>query len=164
MSTTRLKPRHFKCLKEDNSESENDRQWKQSKIVFDEFHKYLMEKGLKDSTCDNRTDEMIFFFLDYLFVYQDENNMLDVDKNTIRTYLGNWYIRKFWNPSMKGIKSRLKAISDFYVFLHSIEYIDDGQLQEIKYICRNAAWFEMRLKTYFAANDEEFHDWLDHYD
>jgi hypothetical protein len=164
MSTTKIKPRHFECIKEDNSESENERQWKRSKIVFEEFHDHLKGKGLKESTCDKRANEPVFFIMDYLFVYHDETSMLDVDEDTIRTYLGNWYIRKFWDPSVKGIKSSLKAISDFYTFLHSLDFIDKEEVKDIKLACKDLDWFEMRLKTYFEADGENFREWLEEYD
>jgi len=163
MSTTKIKPRNLECIKEENSESENEKQWKRSEIVFDEFYNYLKGKGLKEGTCNERVNEVAFFVMDYFFVYHDEISMLDVDGGTIRTYLGNWYIRKFWNPSVKGIKSRLKAISDFYTFLHSLNFIDKEELQDIKLTCKDMAWFEMRLKTYFEADEEAFRDWLDEY-
>ena len=44
----RLKTENFECIKEDNSEEENDRQWENSKIVFDEFKKHLSSKNYKD--------------------------------------------------------------------------------------------------------------------
>lgn len=45
----KLNAKNFECIKEDNSEEENQRQWENSKIVFDEFKKYLNEKNTKKS-------------------------------------------------------------------------------------------------------------------
>lgn len=163
MNSTKIKSKHFECIKEENSESENEKQWKRSEIVFEEFRNHLREKGLKESTCNTRSNEVAFFIMNYYFVYQDESSMLDVDGDAVRTYLGNWYIRKFWNPSMKGIKSSLKAISDFYTFLRSLNFIDKEELQDIKLACKDLDWFEMRLKTYFEADGEDFRDWIDEY-
>lgn len=157
-----LKDEHFECIKEDNSEEENEKQWKRSKIVFDQFYEYLKNKGLKESTTGKRTDMVAFFIMNYLFVY-DVMNILEVSGDTIRKFLGNWYIRKFWNPSLSSIKSYLKAISDFYTFLNDKGFISKEQLSEIKDVCRDKAWFEMRLQTYFDARDDDFYKWIEEY-
>ena len=45
-----------------------------------------------------------FFIMDYLFVYDNATSVLEVDGDTIRRFLGNWYIRKFINPKISEIK------------------------------------------------------------
>jgi len=55
--------------------------------------------------------------MNYVFVYDDAMNILEVSGETIRKFLGNWYIRKFMNPSLANIKSYLKSISNFSHFL-----------------------------------------------
>ncbi|MDH7513954.1 MAG: hypothetical protein QHH14_13490 [Clostridiales bacterium] len=158
-----LKDEHFECIKEDNSEEENDKQWQLSKIVFDQFYEYLKNKGLNENTAGRRTDRAAFFIMNYLFVYDDARNILEVSEDTVRKFLGNWYIRKFWNPSIRGINSYLKAISDFYTFLKDRGFISKEQLSEIKDVCKDKAWFEMRLQTYFEAQGDDFYDWIQEY-
>jgi len=159
----KMKSEHFECIKEDNSEEEYEKQWERSKIVFDCFHEYLKDKGLKESTVDKRTDRVLFFIMNYLFVYDDATSILDVYDDTIRKFLGNWYIRKFWDPKMSEIKSFLRAISDFYTFLQKEDFISKGDLREIKEVCRDKAWFEMRLRTYFESEGNDFYEWLEEY-
>ena len=159
----KIKDEHFECIKEDNSEEEHEKQWKRSKIIFDHFYEYLKNKGLKENTAGKRTNMAAFFIMDYLFVYDDAMNILNVSGDTIRTFLGNWYIRKFMNPSMPSIKSHLKSISDFFTFLNEKGFIPKGQLSEIKEVCRDKAWFEMRLKTYFEADGDDFYEWIQEY-
>ncbi len=158
-----LKDENFECIKEDNSEEENEKQWQRSKIVFDQFYEYLKNKGLNGSTAGRRTDNAAFFVMNYLFVYDDTKNVLKVSEDSIRKFLGNWYIRKFWNPSLQGIKSYLKAISDFYTFLKDKGLISKEQLSEIKDVCKDKAWFEMRLRTYFEAQGDDFYNWIQEY-
>lgn len=159
----KIKEEHFECIKEDNSQEEDEKQWKRSKIIFDHFYEYLKNKGLKESTAGKRTEMAAFFIMDYLFVYDDAMSILEVSGDTVRTFLGNWYIRKFINPSMAGIRSYLRAISDFFTFLRERDFIFKEQLSEIKEICKDKAWFEMRLKSYFNANREEFYEWIQEY-
>ncbi|MCD6318558.1 hypothetical protein J7M02_05775 [Candidatus Aerophobetes bacterium] len=74
----KLKEEHFECIKKDNSDKEYEKQWKRSKIVFDQFYDYLVkEKGLKESTAGNRTNMAAFFVMDYLFVYDDAMSILE---------------------------------------------------------------------------------------
>ena len=159
----KIKDEHFECIKEDNSEEEHEKQWKRSKIIFDHFYEYLKNKGLKENTAGKRTNMAAFFIMDYLFVYDDAMNILNVSGDTIRTFLGNWYIRKFMNPSMPSIKSYLKSISYFFTFLNEKGFISKGELSEIKEVCRDKAWFEMRLKTYFEADGDDFYECIQEY-
>ena len=159
----KIKEEHFECIKEDNSQEEDEKQWKRSKIVFDHFYEYLKNKGLKESTAGKRTERAAFFIMDYLFVYDDAMSILEVSGDTVRTFLGNWYIRKFLNPSIVSIKSYLRSISDFYIFLSEKGFISKGQLSEIKEVCKDREWFEMRLKTYFNCKREDFIEWLQEY-
>jgi len=63
----KLKTEHLECIKEDNSEEEDEKQWKRTKIVFDQFYDYLSkEKNLKESTAEKHTDMAVFFVMDYL--------------------------------------------------------------------------------------------------
>lgn len=158
-----LKDENFECIKEDNSEEEKEKQWQRSKIIFDQFYEHLKNKGLNEKTAGRRTENAAFFIMNYLFVYDDITNILEVSEETIRKFLGNWYMRKFWNPSIKGIKSYLRAISDFYTFLSEKGFISKGQLGEIKDVCKDKAWFEMRLRTYFEAQGDDFYDWIQEY-
>lgn len=158
-----IKSKHFECIKEDNSEEEYEKQWKRSKIIFDQFYEYLKKKGLKESTVEKRAQRTVFFIMDYLFVYDDALNILEVSGDTIRTFLGNWYIRKFMNPKMTEIESFLRSISDFFTFLQEKDFISKEELSEIKEVCKDIGWFEMRLATYFAADEDEFHKWIKEY-
>ena len=159
----KIKDEHFECIKEDNSEEEHGKQWKKSKIIFDHFYEYLKNKGLKESTAGKRTEMAAHFIMDYVFVYEDLMNILEVSDDTIRKFLGNWYIRKFMNPNMPTIKSYLKSISDFFTFLNEKGFISKGKLSEIKEVCRDKAWFEMRFKTYFEADGDDFYEWIQEY-
>ncbi|MGM0653302.1 MAG: hypothetical protein ACQES4_11075 [Bacillota bacterium] len=72
-----------------------EKQWERSKIVFESFFKYLVEKGLKETTAAQKTNMVIFFIMKYLFIYSDHTeSILEVYDEDIRTFLGNWYIRK----------------------------------------------------------------------
>ncbi|MFQ6112914.1 MAG: hypothetical protein ACE5NG_02365 [bacterium] len=159
----RIEDKHFECIKEDNSEKEDERQWQRSKIVFDHFYDYLKNRGLKESTAGRRTEMAAYFIMDYVFVYEDLSNILEVSGDMVRTFLGNWYIRKFWNPKISMIKSFLRAISDFFTFLKERDFISKEHLVEIKEVCKDKAWFEMRLKTYFEAQGDDFYQWLQEY-
>jgi hypothetical protein len=159
-----LKEEHFECIKEENSEEEDERQWERSRIVFDHFHEYLLNRGLKEETADDRTQRVIFFVMDYLFVYRDVESILEVSADTIRMFLGNWYIRKFLDPKISEIKFFLRAILDFYKFLLKEDIVSEADLEEMEGVCKDIPWFEMRLKTYFEADDdEEFREWLQEY-
>lgn len=159
-----LKKEHLECIKEDNSEEEDERQWKRSKIVFDHFSEYLKTKGLKEDTVDERTNRVIFFIMNYLFVYDDRiESVIEVSGDTIRTFLGNWYIRKFLTPTMPEIKKFLRAILDFFIFLEKENLVSEADVEEITAVCKDLPWFEMRLRTYFEAEDDEFYAWIQEY-
>jgi len=156
--------KHFKCIKEDNSQKDNERQWELSKIVFDRFYEYQKKRGLKENTAGQRTDRAAYFIMDYVFVYEDiVDDIRAVSDETVRKYLGNWYIRKFMNPTIKGIKAHLRALSDFFTFLKDNGQISRDHLSELKGVCRDTAWFEMRLRTYFESDSEGFREWIEEY-
>lgn len=159
-----LKAGHFECIKEENSEEEYERQWDRSGIVFETYYQYLLDRGLKESTAARRHDRVAFFVMDYLFVYDDALlSILEVDGDTIRTYLGNWYIRKFWTPRMSEISASLTAISDFFKFLEKQGFIYKERLEEIQEACRDRDWFKMRLETYSKGDKEAFYQWIQEY-
>ena len=159
----KMKIEDFECIMEDNSEEGRKKQGKKSKIIFDHFYVYLKNKGLKDSTVNERTNMVVYFIMNYVFVYEDLMSILEVSDDTIRTFLGNWYIRKFLSPRISEVKSFLRSISDFFTFLRDEGFITDEDLNEIKAVCKDTAWFEMRIRTYFDADDEDFDEWLQEY-
>lgn len=141
-----------------------EKQWEQSEIVFKGFNNYLLDKGLKESTANLKTSMAAFFVMEFLFVYCDDIEcILEVDKDEIRTFLGNWYIRKTMSPRVSQINQFLKAISDFYTFLHKKGFLDKTDLKDIKETCKDKEWFAERLQSYFDADEDDFEDWLMEY-
>ena len=159
----KLKKENFKCIKEDNSEEENDKQWENSKVVFEEFKKYLIEKGYKDNLIERQLGYSSYFVMNYFFVYADELSILETNDTIIRKFLGNWYIRKSWSPRFKEMKEILSAIFDFFEFIYKNKFISIEQLEEIKQVCKDKDWFENRIKTYKTANGEDFRKWIADY-
>lgn len=62
----KLENKHFECIKEDNSEKENEMQCGNSKIVFDEFKIYLSNKNLKVNIIDKQLGWSSYFVMNYL--------------------------------------------------------------------------------------------------
>jgi hypothetical protein len=159
----KLKTKTFECIKEDNSEEENQRQWKNSKIVFDEFRKYLSEKNYKEELIERQLGYSSFFVMNYFFVYEGKMSVLETEEITIRTFLGNWYIRKNLSPNFIEMKEFLSALFDFFEFIQHKEFITNEQLEKIKQVCKDKNWFEHRLKTYKTAEGNAFKKWIDEY-
>lgn len=160
----KLKEEHLECILEEYTEEEEEKQWERTKIVFDHFHKYLMDKGLKKETADERTERVTFFIMNFVFANEDRiENIIEISEETIRRFLGNWYIRKFLNPTMSEIKSFLRYILDFFIFLEKKGFVSDADVEEITDVCKNVPWFEMRLRTYFESDEKEFREWIEEY-
>ena len=158
-----MKKENFECIKEDNSEEEIDKQWKNSKAIFEEFEKYLNEKEFKDDLIKRQLGYSSYFVMNYFFVYADELSILETDDTTIRRFLGNWYIRKNWAPKFKEMKEILSALFDFFEFIYLKGFITIEQFEKIKQVCKDKDWFENRLKTYKTANGEIFKEWINEY-
>ncbi|MGD2250122.1 MAG: hypothetical protein PVF58_17095 [Candidatus Methanofastidiosia archaeon] len=106
----------------------------------------------------------IFFVMDYLFTYESVESVLEVSGDTIRVFLGNWYIRKFLITPLSEIKEILRALNNFFTFLEAKGFISEVDLEELKGVCKDVSWFEMQLKTYFSADDDKkFCEWIDEY-
>lgn len=159
-----LTKENFECIKEDNSDEENHRQWEISKSIFTAFREYLLNKGYKEELRERQVGHITFFVMNYFFVYGDEISILETSETTIRKFLGNWYIRKTWSPNIKEIKEILSALFDFFEFLKTINLISNEQYESIINTCRDKEWFEKRLKTYKLAEGESFREWIDEYD
>jgi hypothetical protein len=114
-------------------------------------------------TTSKRTKMTVFFIMDYLFVYEDMESILEVSGDTVRTFLGNWYIRKFLDPRISEIKSFLRSILDFFTFLQGEDLVSEADLTEIRDVCKDVSWFEMRLRTYYIAEGPEFNEWIEDY-
>lgn len=158
-----LKKKNFECIKEDNSEEENNKQWEFSKSIFIAFREHLLNKGYKANLTERQVGNITYFVMNYFFVYADKISVLETDEATIRKFLGNWYIRKNWSPNFKKIKEILSALFDFFEFIQSIQLITADQFEGIKEVCKDKDWFEKRLKTYKTAKGEDFREWIEEY-
>ncbi|MDO9535841.1 MAG: hypothetical protein Q7J85_11045 [Bacillota bacterium] len=156
----------FERLNIDDCDDWKKEQWEQSSVLFDAFFKYLKEeKGLKEEIAGQKTNMAVFFVMDFLFVYYDAaEDIRNVDDYAIKTFLGNWYIRKFMSPKVTEMNKFLRAIADFYTFLQKRGFIGKDCLREIKETCKDKEWFAQRLKSYFDTTEDEFEDWIDEYD
>ncbi len=151
----------FERFQIEDSGDWHELQWEQSKVVFDSFYEYLQEKGLKESTAARKTNMVVVFVMNFLFIYIDEiDNILYVAGEVIKVFLGNWYIRKSINPTTKEINQFLTALSDFYTFLYKKEFISKLSLDGIKEACKDKEWFADRLKSYYESEGDDFEDWL----
>jgi len=163
MTDMNLTEENFNCIQEDNSQEARDAQWENSNAIFEEFEKYLKNKGLSEELIDRHLRYSVFFAMHYLFVYADEQSMLEVNETTIKTFLGNWYIRKTSSPNMPEIKKILSAIYELFEFIHNQGFILEEELEEIKNVCKDKKWFDYRLKTYHTAQGEAFRRWIEEY-
>ena len=160
----KLKKENFECIKEDNSEEEDYKQWENSEIIFKEFKKHLSKKGCKDNLIERQFEYISYFVMDYFFVYADEVSILETDDTTIRKFLGNWYIREN-NGLLKftEMKKFLSALFDFFEFIYKNEFITIAQFEKIKQVCKDKDWFNNRLKTYKTDDLEKFREWIKEY-
>ena len=156
----------FELIARDDCDDWEKEQWEQSYALFEAFFEYLKnEKGLKEETAGKKVNLAVFFVMNFLFIYYDSiQDIRHVDDSAIRTFLGNWYIRKFMSPNTAEINKFLRAIADFYTFLYKRGFVGKYDLQEIKEACKDKDWFVQRLKSYFATSGEEFEDWIIEYD
>lgn len=159
----KLTKENFECIKEDNSEEEDNRQWEITQVVFDEFEEYLCSKNYNDNLVQRQLEYSSFYVMNYFFVYEDMLSVLETDDSTIRKFLGNWYIRKNMTPNMKEIKEILSALFEFFEFLCKRELITAEQFENIKLVCKDKEWFEYRLKTYKTTDTKGFKEWIDEY-
>ncbi len=159
----KIKSEFFNCIKEDNSEEEQQRQWNHSRPIFEEFEKYLKNKGYNDSLIERQIGYSSFFVMNYYFIYEDGNSILETDEEIIRKFLGNWYIRKNWTPNIKEIKEILSSLFDFFEFIQKHNLISKESFEEIKNVCKDKVWFEKRLETYKTAEGEAFREWIEEY-
>ncbi len=134
---------------------------KKMEPVFEQFEVYLKGRKLKKKTVQKKVQFVAFFLFEFLYIYGDVENISEVDEDIIRTFLGNWYIRKFMNPNMTEIRGFLNAIADFYTFLHKNDLM--YSTDTIKEVCKDKKWFERRLETYFRVNGAAFENWIDEY-
>ncbi len=159
----KLTKENFECIKDDNSEEEDNRQWENTQVVFDEFEEYLRKKNYSDKLVQRQLEYSSFFVMSYFFVYEDVLSVLETDDSTIRKFLGNWYIRKNMSPNLKEMMEILSALFDFFEFLFTRELITDEQFEIIKQVCIDKVWFENRLKTYNTSDIKNFKAWIDEY-
>lgn len=142
--------------------SENiDENVKKMAPVFQGFEEYLKRRNLKELTVQKKVQSISFFLFNYLYIYDSVDSVLEVDEITIRTFLGNWYIRKFLNPNMTEIRVFLNAIKDFYTFLKKLDLFDD--INDIKEACKDKNWYQMRLETYYNSHGAAFESWIQEY-
>lgn len=67
------------------------------------------------------------------------------------------------NPRISEIKTFLRSISDLFTFLGKKDFISKEHLIEIREVCKDTGWFEMRIKTYIEANGDDFREWIEQY-
>lgn len=155
----------FELIDSNGLDDWEDQQWERSEIVYVSFINYLQDKGLRETTAIKKSNLVSFFVMRFMFVYCDEvESILDANDYYIKSFLGNWYIRKFLNPSVAKINQFLIAIADFYTFAHKKGFIGKDHLLMIKAVCKDKTWFAERFKGYFDLDGEDFHDWLTDYD
>ncbi len=162
---TEISDASFKRIQVDFGDDWRKKQWEQSRALFEGYFEYLKEKGVKETTAAQKANMAAIFIMDFLFIYYDAiDNILYVDDYAIKTFLGNWYIRKSMTPRVAEINRFLTAIADFYTFLYKKGFIDKYNLKNIKETCKDKEWFAQRLKSYFEAHEDEFEDWIMEYD
>lgn len=163
---TKISETCFLRLDIDDCDDWKKEQREYSGALFNIFFEYLKEeKGFKEETAGQKANMAAFFIMDFLFVYYDAiDDIRYVDDYAIRTFLGNWYIRKFMSPTVAEMNKFLRTIVDFYTFLHKRGFISKDNLREIKETCKDKEWFAQRLKSYFDTTEDEFEDWFTEYD
>ncbi len=109
---TEISDASFKRIQVDFGDDWRKKQWEQSRALFEGYFEYLKEKGVKETTAAQKANMAAIFIMDFLFIYYDAiDNILYVDDYAIKTFLGNWYIRKSMTPRVAEINRFLTGDS-----------------------------------------------------
>ncbi len=91
-------------------------------------------------------------------------NIINIKKDMIRSFLGNWYIRRLANPNMDFVNTTLKSIENLYEYLFELGLINAATLQNVKKETSDVDFYENRIDKYNKATREEKEELIKEYD
>jgi hypothetical protein len=107
------------------------KQWDVFWPVFDHFHVFLKNKGLKAKTIGAKTNSVVVFLMNYLRFQKDIKAVNEISGEHIKKFMFNYYPNIFYNSTPDQQKKFKKAIMDFYMFLNKKGFVSKEQLKNI---------------------------------
>lgn len=144
-------------------EEEMERCGEETGRLIECFSKYLRsEHNLPEELASQYASAVDHYARDFLLPYGGYT-VLGYEEGFIRTFLGNWYIRKHMAPELDWIYVSLRALAAFYAFLYRVGWIDRDRAEQAIQECRDHAWYKKRLEGYWKVSDKAFADWAEEY-
>lgn len=106
-------------------------QWTNFWPVFDHFHLFLKNKGLKPKTIGEKTNCAIVFIMNYLRLKDNIKSINEISGEEIKKFMLYNYHSLFPDSTVFQKKTFKKAIIDFYTFLNKKGFLSKEQLKEI---------------------------------
>jgi hypothetical protein len=95
-----------------------DGQWQRSGPLFEHFFQFLRQKGYKPSTIGRKINCAIVFMMNYLYASGELESLSLVNYNTICAFRREYFKKMFVEVNLREERQVLKAIHEFFSFLH----------------------------------------------
>lgn len=125
------------------------------------FYNYCIDKGMPIPVASRKVHILDNYLVGFIVRYSANKPICIDAENALRTYLGNFYIRKDIHPTIYYINLFLDAVFEFYSYMFERKYIEKSLMQEFENECKNREYYYNRWETYFSTT--YFENWVEEY-
>jgi hypothetical protein len=122
------------------------------------FYEEIQVEGVSPQEATALASGADYFILNFLVDFKGYN-LFDERPGIVRQFAGNWYIVNTLEPDIAHLGPHLRGIAAFYRFLYDHRLISAGYLQEIETECGDLAYYESRIESFWAIEDDGFLSW-----
>lgn len=122
------------------------------------FYNERIASGLSEHDSTLLANSADYYLRDYL-IGARQQNLLDSDPAVVKKFAGNWYIVNTMEPVIEEIDAHLKGVREFYLFLLSINAIDEQFYRLIEKDCLDSGYYKSRIESFWDIKGDEYFQW-----
>lgn len=122
------------------------------------FYLYLQAAGMETQLASDLAYCADYYLRDYLLDFARQN-VVRPQPGIVSRFAATWFITRTLDPEIGALDQHLRAIGEFYRFLHKTHYISAEELAVIEDEAGRLDYYRQRIADFIAIKGEGYVAW-----
>lgn len=126
--------------------------------LLNHYYQYLQLHGKSAQQASDLAFCADYYVRDYVVDFCRQN-LMRPQAGLVKRFAATWYITRTLDPEMPLLERHLVAIAEFYVFLHSLHYISQDELDAVLEETSLTDYYSARIDAFLAIHGDLYIAW-----
>lgn len=122
------------------------------------FYLHLQAAGMETQLASDLAYCADYYVRDYLLDFSRQN-VVRPQTGIVRRFAATWFVTRTLDPEIGVLEQHLRAIGEFYRFLHKVHFISADELAMIEDEAAQLDYYRQRIVDFLAIKGDGYVAW-----